>query len=78
MGPGGQGHQPPHPPQAEAVKLVGENTFEAIYEKWLAHRELGLKKGRQTPLPDLDVVALPLPPANHNPFLRWGLLFQLD
>lgn len=33
-----------------AVKLAGENTFDAIYEKWLAHRELGLKKGRQTTL----------------------------
>ncbi len=33
-----------------AVKLAGENTFEAIYDKWLAHRELGLKKGRQTTL----------------------------
>ena len=33
-----------------AVKLAGENTFEAIYKKWLAHRELGLKKGRQTTL----------------------------
>jgi hypothetical protein len=32
-----------------AVKLAGENTFEAIY-KWLAHRERGLKKGRQTTL----------------------------
>ena len=123
-----------------AVKLAGENTFEAIYDKWLAHRELGLKKGRQTtlsilprvfakdvlpflgkrsiyeikrpdlleviarierrralsvaekvrtwfnqmfryalvvvpgleqnPASDLDVVALPLPPVNHNPFLR--------
>ena len=33
-----------------AVKLAGENTFEAIYKKWLAHRERGLKKGRQTTL----------------------------
>jgi hypothetical protein len=33
-----------------AVKLAGENTFEAIYKKWLAHRELSLKKGRQTTL----------------------------
>lgn len=123
-----------------AVRLAGENTFEAIYEKWLDHRELSLKKGRQTtlsilprvfakdvlpilgkrsiyeikrpdlleviarierrkalsvaekvrtwfnqmfryalvivpgleqnPASDLDVVALPLPPVNHNPFLR--------
>ena len=116
-----------------AVKLAGENTFEAIYEKWLAHRELGLKKGRQTtlsilprvfakdvlplleviarierrkalsvaekvrtwfnqmfryalvvvpgleqnPASDLDVVALPLPPVNHNPFLRMAELPKL-
>ncbi len=33
-----------------AAKLAGENTFEAIYRKWLAHRELSLKKGRQTTL----------------------------
>ncbi|MCC6194772.1 MAG: integrase arm-type DNA-binding domain-containing protein, partial [Burkholderiales bacterium] len=130
-----------------AVKLAGENTFEAIYKKWLAHRELGLKKGRQTTLSilprvfakdvlpllgkrsiydikrpdlleviarierrkalsvaekvrtwfnqmfryalvvvpgleqnsasDLDVVALPLPPVNHNPFLRMAELPKL-
>ncbi|EIU3729943.1 TPA: integrase arm-type DNA-binding domain-containing protein [Pseudomonas aeruginosa] len=130
-----------------AVKLAGENTFEAIYKKWLAHRELGLKKGRQTtlsilprvfakdvlpllgkrsiydikrpdlleviarierrkalsvaekvrtwfnqmfryalvvvpgleqnPASDLDVVALPLPPVNHNPFLRMAELPKL-
>lgn len=130
-----------------AVKLTGENTFEAIYTKWLAHRELSLKKGRQTtlsilprvfakdvlpilgkrsiyeikrpdlleviarierrkalsvaeklrtwfnqmfryalvivpgleqnPASDLDVVALPLPPVNHNPFLRMGDLPKL-
>ena len=130
-----------------AVKLAGENTFEAIYKKWLAHRELGLKKGRQTtlsilprvfakdvlpllgkrsiydikrpdlleviarierrkalsvaekvrtwfnqmfryalvvvpgleqnPASDLDVVALPLPPVNHNPFLRMADLPKL-
>ncbi len=130
-----------------AVKLAGENTFEAIYKKWLAHRELSLKKGRQTtlsilprvfakdvlpilgkrsiyeikrpdlleviarierrkalsvaekvrtwfnqmfryalvivpgleqnPASDLDVVALPLPPVNHNPFLRMAELPKL-
>ena len=129
------------------VKLAGENTFEVIYRKWLAHRELSLKKGRQTtlsilprvfakdvlpflgkrtiyeikrpdlleviarierrkalsvaekvrtwfnqlfryalvvvpgleqnPASDLDVVALPLPPVNHNPFLRMGDLPKL-
>ena len=130
-----------------AVELAGENTFEAIYGKWLAHRELGLKKGRQTtlsilprvfakdvlpflgkrpiyeisrldlleviarierrralsvaekvrtwfnqmfryalvvvpgleqnPASDLDVVAVPLPPVNHNPFLRMADLPKL-
>ncbi|MGR4868185.1 tyrosine-type recombinase/integrase [Variovorax sp. LARHSF232] len=130
-----------------AVKLAGEHTFEAIYKKWLAHRELSLKKGRQTTLSilprvfakdvlpalgkrsiydikrpdlleviakiekrkalsvaekvrtwfnqlfryalvivpgleqnpafDLDVVALPLPPVNHNPFLRMADLPKL-
>ncbi len=130
-----------------AAKLAGENTFEAIYRKWLAHRELSLKKGRQTtlsilprvfakdvlpflgkrsiyeikrpdlleviarierrkalsvaekvrtwfnqmfryalvivpgleqnPASDLDVVALPLPPVNHNPFLRMADLPRL-
>jgi len=130
-----------------AVKLAGENTFEAIYKKWLAHRELSLKKGRQTtlsilprvfakdvlpalgkrsiydikrpdlleviakiekrkalsvaekvrtwfnqlfryalvivpgleqnPASDLDVVAVPLPPVNHNPFLRMADLPKL-
>ncbi|TCO75562.1 integrase [Plasticicumulans lactativorans] len=130
-----------------AVKLAGENTFEAIYKKWLAHRELSLKKGRQTtlsilprvfakdvlpalgkrsiydikrpdlleviakiekrkalsvaekvrtwfnqlfryalvivpgleqnPASDLDVVAVPLPPVNHNPFLRMAELPKL-
>jgi integrase len=130
-----------------AVKLAGENTFEAIYKKWLVHRELSLKKGRQTtlsilprvftkdvlptlgkrsiydikrpdlleviakiekrkalsvaekvrtwfnqlfryalvivpgleqnPASDLDVVALPLPPVNHNPFLRMADLPKL-
>ena len=33
-----------------AIKLAGENSFEAIYTTWLAHRELSLKKGRQTTL----------------------------
>ncbi|MFU5616619.1 tyrosine-type recombinase/integrase [Pseudomonas aeruginosa] len=130
-----------------AAKLAGEHTFDAIYKKWLAHRELSLKKGRQTtlsilprvfakdvlpalgkrsiydikrpdlleviakiekrkalsvaekvrtwfnqlfryalvivpdleqnPASDLDVVALPLPPVNHNPFLRMADLPKL-
>ena len=122
------------------VRLAGESTFEAVYSKWLKHRGLSLKEGRQTtlsqiprifardvlpslgkrtiyeikrpdlleviarierrnalsvaqkvrtwfnqmfryalvivpgleqnPASDLDVVAVPLPPVNHNPFLR--------
>ncbi|MGJ5843031.1 tyrosine-type recombinase/integrase [Pseudomonas aeruginosa] len=130
-----------------AAKLAGEHTFDAVYKKWLAHRELSLKKGRQTtlsilprvfakdvlpalgkrsiydikrpdlleviakiekrkalsvaekvrtwfnqlfryalvivpdleqnPASDLDVVALPLPPVNHNPFLRMADLPKL-
>ena len=130
-----------------AAKLGGEHTFDAVYKKWLAHRELSLKKGRQTtlsilprvfakdvlpalgkrsiydikrpdlleviakiekrkalsvaekvrtwfnqlfryalvivpdleqnPASDLDVVALPLPPVNHNPFLRMADLPKL-
>lgn len=130
-----------------AAKLAGKHTFDAIYKKWLAHRELSLKKGRQTtlsilprvfakdvlpalgkrsiydikrpdlleviakiekrkalsvaekvrtwfnqlfryalvivpdleqnPASDLDVVALPLPPVNHNPFLRMADLPKL-
>jgi len=130
-----------------AVEFSSENTFEAIYTKWLAHRELSLKKGRQTtlsvlprvfvkdvlpflgkrsiyeikwsdlleviariekrkalsvaekvrtwfnqlyryalvivpgleinPASDLDVVALPQPPVNHNPFLRMADLPKL-
>ena len=130
-----------------AAKLGGEHTFDAVYKKWLAHRELSLKKGRQTtlsilprvfakdvlpalgkrsiydikrpdlleviakiekrkalsvaekvrtwfnqlfryalvivpdleqnPASDLDVVALPLPPVNHNPFLRMAELPKL-
>ncbi|MGD9730097.1 MAG: tyrosine-type recombinase/integrase, partial [Nitrospiraceae bacterium] len=129
------------------VRLADANTFEAVYTKWLAHRELGLKKGRQctssvlprifkkdvlpvlgkrsiyeikrpdlleviarierrkalsvaekvrawfnqmfryalivvpgleqNPASDLDVVAVPLPPVNHNPFLRMAELPKL-
>jgi hypothetical protein len=37
-----------HRKQKRSVaKLAGENTFEAVYKKWFAHRELSLKKGRQ-------------------------------
>jgi integrase len=130
-----------------AAKFAGENTFEAVYRKWFAHRELSLKKGRQctasvlprifdkdvlpllgkrtiyeikrpdlleaiarierrkalsvaekvrtwfnqlfryalvavpgleqNPASDLDVVAVPLPPVNHNPFLRMAELPKL-
>lgn len=130
-----------------AVRLADENTFEAVYRKWLKHRGLTLKEGRQTtlsilprifdkdvlptlgkrsiyeikrpdlleviakiekrralsvaekvrtwfnqlfryalvivpgleqnPASDLDVVALPLPPVNHNPFLRMAELPKL-
>src|SRR5574337_650381 len=130
-----------------AVRLADENTFDAVYRKWLTHRGLSLKKGRQTtlsilprvfakdvlpllgkrsiyeikrpdlleviarierrkalsvaekvrtwfnqmfryalvvvpgleqnPASDLDVVALPLPPVNHNPFLRMADLPKL-
>ena len=130
-----------------AVRLADENTFEAVYRKWLKHRGLSLKEGRQTtlsilprifdkdvlpalgkrsiyeikrpdlleviakiekrralsvaekvrtwfnqlfryalvivpgleqnPASDLDVVALPLPPVRHNPFLRMAELPKL-
>ena len=130
-----------------AVRLADENSFEAVYRKWLKHRGLSLKEGRQTtlsilprifdkdvlpalgkrsvyeikrpdlleviakiekrralsvaekvrtwfnqlfryalvivpgleqnPASDLDVVALPLPPVNHNPFLRMAELPKL-
>lgn len=130
-----------------AIKFGEEITFEAVYTKWFAHRELSLKKGRQTthsilprvfakdvlpflgkrsiyeikrpdllaviekieqrgalsvaekvrtwlnqlfrwalvrvpgldvnPASDLDVVALPLPPVNHNPYLHMHELPKL-
>jgi len=129
------------------VRLADNNSFEAVYKKWLAHRELSLKKGRHctlsivprifkkdvlpalgavpiyeirrpdlleviakierrralsvaekvrtwfnqlfryalvivpglehNPASDLDVVAVPLPPVNHNPFLRMPELPKL-
>ena len=40
-----------------AAKLAGEHTFDAIYKKWLSHRELSLKKGRQTTLSILPRVS---------------------
>src|SRR3546814_17283665 len=33
-----------------AVSLADENTFEAVYRKWLKHRGLSLTEGRQTTL----------------------------
>ena len=128
----------------QAIKLAGENTFIAVYEKWLEHRQLTLEEGRQSsldqirrtfkndvfphlkrltiyeitrpllleviariekrgslsvaekmrtwlkqlfdyamvvipsmethPATDLHVVAIPLPPVEHNPFLRMAEL----
>ena len=128
----------------QAIKLAGENTFMAVYEKWMEHRQLTLEEGRQSsleqirrvfkkdifpylkrltiyevtrphllevigriekrdslsvaekvrtwlkqlfdyamvvipametnPATDLHVVAVPLPPVDHNPFLRMAEL----
>ncbi|MCH1281646.1 phage integrase central domain-containing protein, partial [Pseudomonas aeruginosa] len=33
-----------------AVRLADENTFEAVYRKWLKHRGPSPKEGRQTTL----------------------------
>ena len=33
-----------------AAKLADENTFQAVYTQWLAHRSLGLAEGRQSTL----------------------------
>ncbi|MGH8385519.1 MAG: tyrosine-type recombinase/integrase [Pseudomonas sp.] len=33
-----------------AIKMAGENTFIAVYEKWLDHRGLTPEEGRQTSL----------------------------
>jgi integrase len=130
----------------QAVRFAGENTFMAVYEKWLEHRQLTLEEGRQSslgqirrtfkndvffylkrltiyevtrpmlleiigrvekrnslsvaeklrtwlrqlfnyamvaissmeinPANDLDVVAIPLPAVQHNPFLRMAELPQ--
>ncbi len=38
------------------VKLAAENTFGAVYEKWVRHRELVLKEGRQTTLTQIKRV----------------------
>jgi hypothetical protein len=128
----------------QAIRLAGENTFMAVYEKWMEHRQLTLEEGRQSsleqirrvfkkdvfpylkrltiyevtrphllevigriekrdslsvaekvrtwlkqlfdyamvvipametnPATDLHVVAVPLPPVDHNPFLRMAEL----
>jgi integrase len=34
----------------QAIKLAGDNTFMAVYEKWLEHRQLTLEEGRQSSL----------------------------
>src|SRR3546814_18167282 len=34
----------------QAVRLVGEYTFMAVYDKWLAHRMLVLEEGRHSTL----------------------------
>ena len=36
--------------QRHVVRLAGENTFDAVYQKWLAYRQLSLEEGRQTSL----------------------------
>jgi hypothetical protein len=34
----------------QAIKLASENTFMAVYEKWMEHRQLTLEEGRQSSL----------------------------
>ena len=34
----------------QPIKLAGENTFTAVYEKWMEHRRLTLEEGRQSSL----------------------------
>lgn len=34
----------------QAIRLAGENTFMAVYEKWMEHRQLTLEEGRQSSL----------------------------
>ena len=49
---GRQGHQPrtERKQKRQAIKLAGENTFMAVYEKWMEHRQLTLEEGRQSSL----------------------------
>lgn len=39
-----------------AVRLADQNTFDAVYRKWLKHRGLALKQGRQTTLSQIPRV----------------------
>ncbi|MBA4246332.1 MAG: integrase, partial [Pseudomonas sp.] len=39
-----------------AIVLAGEHTFKAVYEQWLAHRQLSLEAGRQTSLEQIGRV----------------------
>lgn len=34
----------------QAIRLAGENTFMAVYETWMEHRQLTLEEGRQSSL----------------------------
>lgn len=42
----------------QAIKLAGENTFMAVYEKWMEHRQLTLEQGRQSSLEQIGMVCL--------------------
>ena len=37
-----------------AVRLADENTFQAVFEKWVEHRKLVLKEGRQSTLSQIQ------------------------
>jgi hypothetical protein len=41
-----------------AIKMEGENTFIAVFEKWLDHRRLILEEGRQAQLNVLKMIML--------------------
>ena len=38
----------------QTVRLAQENSFEAIYQQWLAHRRLELQDGRQGTLAQMQ------------------------
>ncbi|WCM86877.1 MULTISPECIES: tyrosine-type recombinase/integrase [Pseudomonadota] len=40
----------------QAVRLADENTFKAVFDKWVIHRSLSLKEGRQTTLSQIKRV----------------------